>query len=202
MICDHGEVFAHFRRVLVALALTCFGLVLTQSPVQAACSCEAGSSVRTQARDADVVFSGVLAKQDNGPKVDIYTLDVERVYRGRVPETPVAVASARGGAGCGLGQLQVDRAYVVFATRTSGQFESGQCAGTGRATPEYVAEVEDALGPGNEIPKPQPPQSSPQKPAYERVLDSDPPTFTRLAAPGGAMVLVGLLGLILFRKRG
>ncbi len=209
MICDHGAVSIPLRGLLPALALVCSGLVLTQAaPAHAACSCGSVSSVRTDARDADVVFTGVLVKQESGGKLTTYTLDVERIYRGRVADSPVEVVSARrSGGGCGLGRLDLDTAYLVFATRASarlgpGQLSSGECAGTDKATPSYVAEVERELGPGNEIPKPPTPGSTPEEPEYTRVEDADPPKFTRLAAPGGAMVLVGLLGLILFRKRG
>lgn len=213
MICDHGAVSAHLRGLLPALALACSGLVLTQAPAQAACSCGSVSSIQSDARDADVVFTGVLVKQESGGKLTTYTLDVERIYRGRVADTPVEVVSARrSGGGCGLGRLDVDSAYVVFATRASarlesgqlesGQLSSGECSGTEKATPSYVSEIERVLGPGNEIPQPSAPGSTPATPEYTRVEDADPPKFTRLAAPGGAMVLVGLLGLILFRKRG
>ena len=198
MICDDGGVPAHLRRLLIALALACSGLVLTGVPAQA-CTCKDGDSVDQQARRADVVFTGVLRSQERRAKEQVYTLDVERIYQGRVAETPVEVASAAG-TSCGLGRLEVERAYVVFATRGGARLESEQCTGTGRATPALVADVERALGPGNQVPDPPVDQPAPQ-PEYTRVDDSEPPEFTRLAAPGGAMVLLGLLGLVLFRKR-
>ena len=57
------------------------------------------------------------------------------------------------------------------------------------------------LGPGNAIPKPPPPGQEPPAPEYTRVDDADPPEFTRLAAPGGAMVLSACSAWSLFRKR-
>ncbi len=199
MICDHGLVSAPIRRLLVALALACSGLVLTQAPAQA-CTCQPNDSVRAHARDADVVFSGVLVQQNRGRQRASFTLDVERIYQGRVAESPVAVVSDTGTT-CGLAKLKLDRAYLVFATEAGSRLESAQCTGTGRATPAYVADVERVLGEGNAIPKPPPPGQEPPPPEYNRVDDADPPEFTRLAAPGGAMVLIGLLGLALFRKR-
>lgn len=198
MICDDGGVPAHLRRLLIALALACSGLVLTGVPAQA-CTCRDGESVDQQARRADVVFSGVLRSQERRAKEQVYTLDVERIYRGRVADTPVEVASSSSTT-CGLGRLEVDRAYVVFATRGEAHLESAKCTGTGRATPALVADVERALGPGNQVPDPPVDEPAPA-PEYTPVDDSEPPQFTRLAAPGGAMVLLGLLGLVLFRKR-
>lgn len=201
MICDDGGVSASVRRLLLALALACSGLVLTQVPAaNAVCRCTPVTNVRIEARAADVVFSGVLVDQRSTRIRTTYSLEVKRIYQGRVADSRVEVVSDARRSRCGLGDLRLDRPYVVFATGAS-RLQSKLCSGTSRATPAYVADVERVLGPGTAIPKPPPPGQDPPKPEYTRVGDADPPEFTRLAAPGGAMVLLGLLGLILFRKR-
>lgn len=197
MICDDGGVSASLRRLLLALALACSGLLLTQLPAQA-CSC-GGRGIQGHARSADVVFSGMLVQAETGRNRDIYTLDVERIYQGRVDDTPVEVVASKEFA-CGV-ELRADRAYVLFVREDGLRLTSGGCTGTDRATPAYVADVERVLGPGTAIPKPPPPGQEPSTPEYTRVEDADPPQFTRLAAPGGALVLLGLLGLVVFRTR-
>lgn len=200
MICDHGGVLSPVLRLLAALTLACAGLVLTGLPAQA-CTCEPGASLESQARRADVVFSGVLRSQERSNRHDVYTIDVERIYRGRVADTLVEISSVTRGT-CGLGALKLDRSYVVFGSGSSPGLESEKCMGTSRATPSYVDQVEQVLGQGNPIPQPPGPAPSGVDPEYTRLDDSAPPEFTRLAAPGGAMVLLGLLGLVVFRQRG
>ncbi len=200
MICDDGGVRVPLLRLLSALALACAGSVLTGLPAQA-CTCGPTGSVASHARQADVVFSGVLREQVRERKRDTFTFDVERIYRGRIAETPVEVTSSATNT-CGLGRLKADRDYVVFATGTDQRLRAEQCVGTGRATPAYVADVEDVLGAGNRIPQPGGEENGGAvDPVYTRVEGGTPPEFTRIAAPGGAMVLLGLLGLVLFRKR-
>lgn len=201
MICDDGPVPRRLLRLLSALALACAGLVLTGVPAQAVCSCAGDMTVKQDAKRADVVFTGVLRDQQRQGKQRVYTVDVERIYQGRVAESPVDVTTSTRNP-CGLGSLELDRGYVVFATETAGAgLESAQCTGTGRATPAYVKDVEQELGPGNPVPKPPGSEPAAPEPQFTRVADADPMPFTRLAAPGGAMVLVGLLGLLLFRRR-
>lgn len=200
MICDHGAVFSRVIRVLVALALACAGVLLTHPAAQAACTCTSGS-VKQEAKAADVVFRGVLTQQQDKRRRTTYTLDVERVYQGRVTESPVAVVSDARDGSCGLGRLQVDLAYIVFAVQDGDRLASGRCTGTDRATTAYVEDVERVLGGGESFSPPEAEQPEPPDPVFTRVDDSEPTELMRMAAPGGAMVIVGLLGLVVFRRR-
>jgi hypothetical protein len=181
------------RRLLPALLLACAGLVLLP-PAAQACSCQV-PGVGKAARQADVVFTGaVLGEQRDRQRVEA-GFDVDRVYQGQVDDDTVEVASPTDS--CGL-KLADGQSYVVFADESRTGLVSEKCSGTTRASGRTMKAVERVLGPGEKVQVPTP---EPAAPTYTKVAQGSPPDFTRAAAPGAAMALVGLLGWFLVRRR-
>lgn len=189
------------RSLVVALLLACAGVVLNQLPAHA-CSC-ADLSVRQDVKRADAVFTGVLDESSTGPTGDrrretTYRIDAETVYKGELPRSRVTVTSP--GSSCGLGRLAADRRYVFFVSEHGADLRSDQCGGTDRAGGGYLERVEKVAGAGTDIRPPEP--TEPVQPEFTRVADAEPAELTRLAAPGVALTLIGLLGLLVVRRRG
>jgi 16S rRNA C1402 (ribose-2'-O) methylase RsmI len=88
-----GRVLSRVRHLVAALALAGASVVLVQPSAQAACTCEPNTSLREQARAADVVFQGFLSDRQDTRRQRTFTLEVERVYRGTITESPVEVVS-------------------------------------------------------------------------------------------------------------
>ncbi len=199
---------AGLRRGGVALALTLLlsGLLvaLTGAPASA-CSC-VRADVEKSAENADVVLSGTVVKTDrervepgrpNRDKLTL-TVSVDRVYKGTITRDTVEVSASANTGACGLGALPDDQRYFVFAFARGSDLSTNACTGTNRATSDYTEEVRAALGEGTPVDRSSPTSAPPERTSVD---DGEPPDFGRTAAPGGALAIVGLLGLLLVRRR-
>ena len=190
------------RRLLIALLLACPAVVLSQMSAHAACSCKPGN-VQQSAQRADAVFSGLLQNQSTGPtgtdgaRETTYEIEAETGYKGDIRTADVVVTSPKNG--CTLGKLEAERKYVFFVTMDGAAFTTDRCGGTGPANPTLVRKVEQVLGTGSQLGAPPPAEAEAAE--FTKVDDAEPDSLTRLAAPGVALVIVGLLGLVFVRLR-
>jgi hypothetical protein len=205
VICFDGRVFATVfhagssagRRFLVALLLAGCGVVLGQVPAQAV-DCPAARTA-DQTKQAAGVFSGTVTDARNdrtdGRRTTTYDVEVGRVYKGDVRTATVEVTTDR--TASGLADLPADKEYVFFVEDEGSVLTSDRCSGTARASGDLVSKVEKLLGEGRPAVPPEP-----QHAVFTPVADAEPTSLPRLAAPGAALVLAGLLGLIVVRRLG
>lgn len=188
-------------RLFSALVLACVGVVLAQVPSHAVCRC-VQSDVQTDIKRADAVFRGVLVDSSGtaaGTKSEFATYEIEAdtVYKGDVRTATVEVRSRNND--CALGDLKADKRYIFFVTEQGSELRADQCGGTASSSGKLVGQVEQVLGEGAPLGS----SNQPEEPVvvqFTKVSDADPDSLTRIAAPGAAMVLVGLLGLLVVRR--
>ncbi|HEU5036190.1 MAG TPA: hypothetical protein VFT70_04250 [Nocardioides sp.] len=170
-------------RLLAVLALACCALVATGAPASA-CP-QVDRSPAALAKNADAVFTGTVADRTRqGPGIH-YAVDVQQVYKGHVEEQ-AELSTPRNPRACGEPDLEQGQDYVFFV---SGDRIAQH--GAAPATGARVAKVERLLGPGT---SPTPPE---KVEATLTLVAGEPTSLSRLAAPGVALVIVGLLGLLL-----
>lgn len=183
------------RRLVAALVLAGCALGVGALP--------AGADTQADAKRASAVFTGTVTdvrrtpERGARPATATYDVRVDRVYKGSVRTETVQVASARTSKTCRRLGLSPQREYVFFVAAEASAFRADTCSGTAGATGRLIARVQRMLGDGR-LPVPAPPEQA----VFTRVADAEPATLTRMAAPGVALVLVGLLGLIVVRRVG
>jgi len=167
------------------------GLVLATAAPSHACSC-AKSDLTQQVDRADAVFRArVKGAGTPNPQTYEFSVEASRAYKGEV-ERSVSVRTAQASAACGLGNLKPGADYLFLVTGVESPYRANSCGGSAPVTVKRVAAVERILGAGTSIAPPPPPEAT-----MTKVEDSPPASLSRVAAPGVALVLLGLLGLVL-----
>jgi hypothetical protein len=195
VICCDVRVFVNAGRLAAALALAGCGLAMGALPAEA--------GTQADAKRASAVFAGTVTDVSRTPKrgarpvTATYDVQVDRVHKGNVGTETVQVASTRTSKTCRRLVLVPQHAYVFFVETEGSTFTADTCSGTTGATPRLIAKVQRMLGDGRA-----PVPARPEQAVFTRVADAEPPTLTRMAAPGVALILVGLLGLLVVRRVG
>jgi hypothetical protein len=188
-------------RLLSALVLACVGVVLVQVPSHAVCRC-VQSDIQTDIKRADAVFSGVLVDSSGTARASksdfaTYEIEADSVYKGDVRTSTVDVRSRNND--CSLGDLKADERYLFFVTEKGSELRADRCGGTDASSGKLVRQVEQVLGEGTPLGR----SNEPEEPVvveFTKVSDAEPDSLTRIGAPGAALVLVGLLGLLVVRR--
>jgi len=194
----------------VGLVVAGLGVVASAPTASAApgadrCTCPGGKRIDRLAKQADAVFTARVVTSSSrthgegkkAKQVRLYTAEVDRVFQGKVTRARVLIRSAQSTA-CGFGNIPTDQTWLFFVTGGGARFIGNVCGGAGRATDAKMAKVEAELGQGTTMQPTQPPREP------LAFTDEHPPAVTplsRLIAPGAAVTLIGLLGLVLFRRR-
>ena len=183
-------------RLLALLLLVCAGVCGIGAPASAAPAClKKVPALDQQTIRADAVFVGTLGEPATKGGVVTYTVDVADIYKGDVGEEATVSTPAKA-KDCGLPDLTVGADYVIFGIAHGDGFTTTADSGTARATDAFVGHVEDLLGPPRSPTPPEPVE------ATLTMVAEEAPTLQRLVAPGFALVLVGLLGLVLVSALG
>lgn len=185
-----SRLLARLWALLLVVPMALAGLAVGAAPAFA-CSC-ADDGFKQQAARADTIFLGRVRETTEAGSETLQILVLaQRIYKGELDQPLVQVETAASSAACGVGALPAGERYLFLTTGGT----TTLCSGTQPATREVVNQAQKQLGLGTVIEPPRPDAH------FERVEESAPPELNRVVAPGVAAVLLGVLGLLVVRRR-
>jgi hypothetical protein len=203
--CCNGGVPRPRLRALAAAVLTASSVALGALAAPAGADEPAVKcpfiSVADSSKAAMAVFTGQVTAvaQHEKPAGEpgayfLQDVTVTRVYQGEIDTETVQVRTEKVPKACSLGELAVGTDYLFFVVSSGAPWIAESGGGTVPVDPEVVEKVERVLGEGRD---PVPP--APESAEFTPVQRGEPTTLSRAAAPGLALILVGLLGLVVVR---
>ncbi|TYL55438.1 hypothetical protein FXB39_03615 [Nocardioides sp. BGMRC 2183] len=159
-----------------------------------------GAPGATQPATENTDPTGAATDSASRPTVEWrHTVQVEVDYRGLVDAGSTITVVLTNQLGATSGRLQVGETYLFFATDEGNRLSATPCTGAvllpRGLTPAIQERLSAALDPA------QPSAVDPNLELSEEA-EEDPPMLGRLVAPGGALAIVGVLGLALVGRLG
>jgi hypothetical protein len=161
------------------------------------------TTVRQDISAADAVFRGVVLKVrpatgSGKHRTRSYRVGADRVYKGSLVTDHVVVTARVGSTSsrrCALHTLVRGERYIFFVTEKGARLLA--TTATAKAHHHLTRQVVKHLGNGK-----QPEVVPPANAEFRAVAGATPPQISKLLAPGAALVIVSLLGLVVVGRLG
>jgi hypothetical protein len=161
------------------------------------------TTVKQDISAADAVFRGVVMKVrpasgSGRHRTRSYRVTADRLYKGSLVTDQVVVTARVGGTSspkCALPTLVKGGRYIFFATERGARLLA--TTATAKAHHHLTRQVVRQLGNGKQ-PEVKPPATA----EFSAVAGASPPKLSKLLAPGAALVIVSVLGLVVVGRVG